>query len=421
MRSFQKYLEIALNNFPHMLLAEMVRDKLEDQGIFLNKAKIAKVTQKLIDGELEGYNIFPWKFWDNKKVTLNFTEDDLKKIETESDEFLNNKLSGLMLSVSSEMAPKILKDLKKQFPTALRKDRNNIKGFKNRLMKRWGRPLDSLKFLLMMSREFGEEIYQDLLENSNDDKPYLIDALARLHGRACQVTYEIICLLENGLADGAMSRWRTLHEISVIALFLSEHGETVAERYIEFQQVESWKALQQYIQHYEILRQQPPSDDEMQEVQEAFEKLINKYGKDFRNEYGWASDCLQRQNPKFSDLEKACKIDHLRPFYKMASYSTHANPKGIYFQMSSASVENLILAGPSNAGLADPGHNTALSLMKVWVALSTIDPTFDTILFSKMMNLLAYEIGDKFLKAHNKLEEDEEKIDRSYFTDYANE
>ena len=47
--------------------------------------------------------------------------------------------------------------------------------------------------------------------------------------RACQVTDEIICLLENGFADGAMARWRTLHEIAVVAVVISQHGENLCD------------------------------------------------------------------------------------------------------------------------------------------------------------------------------------------------
>lgn len=42
---------------------------------------------------------------------------------------------------------------------------------------------------------------------------------------------EIICLVENGFTDGAMQRWRTFSEYSVIIMFILQQGETVAEAY----------------------------------------------------------------------------------------------------------------------------------------------------------------------------------------------
>jgi hypothetical protein len=57
---------------------------------------------------------------------------------------------------------------------------------------------------------------------------------------------EIIVLLENELADGAMARWRTLHEITTVAILIEKYGEDVAERYVNNQIVESKKAPAAY-------------------------------------------------------------------------------------------------------------------------------------------------------------------------------
>jgi len=72
--------------------------------------------------------------------------------------------------------------------------------------------------------------------------------MLRLHIRACQVTNEIIILLENGYADGAMARWRTLHEIATVAAVIAKFGDELAERYVHYQIVESTKALTAYEQ-----------------------------------------------------------------------------------------------------------------------------------------------------------------------------
>lgn len=43
---------------------------------------------------------------------------------------------------------------------------------------------------------------------------------------------EIICLIENGYTDGAMQRWRSYFEYSVIIMFILQQGEEVADEYI---------------------------------------------------------------------------------------------------------------------------------------------------------------------------------------------
>jgi hypothetical protein len=67
--------------------------------------------------------------------------------------------------------------------------------------------------------------------------------LIRLLVRACQVTDEILCLLENGFAGGAMARWRTRHEIAVVAAVILQHSDEISKRYLAHQHVESKRAM----------------------------------------------------------------------------------------------------------------------------------------------------------------------------------
>ena len=42
---------------------------------------------------------------------------------------------------------------------------------------------------------------------------------------------------------------------------------------------------------------------------------------------------LSKQDLNFSDIERAVRLDHLRPYYKLASHNVHANPKGMLFRL----------------------------------------------------------------------------------------
>ena len=63
------------------------------------------------------------------------------------------------------------------------------------------------------------------------EKPFLQFALLRIHETAIKVMREAKILLENGSASGAMARWRTLFELSVVANYLIKHPE-LSEKYI---------------------------------------------------------------------------------------------------------------------------------------------------------------------------------------------
>ena len=90
----------------------------------------------------------------------------------------------------------------------------------------------------------------------------------------------------------------------------------------------------------------------------------------------------------------------------MASHNVHANPKGVFFKLGLLGETNTLLAGRSNAGLADPGHAAALSLVQVSSVLLHLYPTLDSQIAMKVMDALRDEIGATLLGAHKKLEAD---------------
>ncbi|MEH7491444.1 DUF5677 domain-containing protein [Neobacillus niacini] len=73
--------------------------------------------------------------------------------------------------------------------------------------------------------EENEADFQHCIKRYNALKPLLIKYI--------DVFDEIICLIENGFPDGAMQRWRTFLEYSIIIIFILEQGEEVAEAYGE--------------------------------------------------------------------------------------------------------------------------------------------------------------------------------------------
>lgn len=244
-------------------------------------------------------------------------------------------------------------------------------------------------------------------EGDGGNSPKAFAILIKLHARSCQIAEEIVCLLSNGFADGAMARWRTLHEVAAVGYLIQRHGDELAERYEHHQIVESRKAAIQYQQHQKRLRQRPFSKRTLRKIETDRASVLATYGPDFANRQGWAAKHLGKRNPSIADIQEATGIDHLAPYYRMASHNVHANPKGGFFNLGRIGKTNTLLAGPSNAGLADPGHATALSLVQMSSLLLKFDPTLDNQIAMKVMNALVDEIGAALLKAHKKLKADE--------------
>jgi hypothetical protein len=239
------------------------------------------------------------------------------------------------------------------------------------------------------------------------DAPLSVDVLTRLHARACQIAEEVACLLEGGFADGAMARWRTLQEISAVAGLISEHGEELAERYVEHDAIECARAARQYQKYHAQLGAEAITAEEMQEIEGQAKALKDKYGKEYGSANGWAAKHLGVAEPKIDQIIAAARIDHMMAYYKIASHNVHANPRGIFFKLGITGEAAVLLAGPSNAGLEDPGQNTAISLMQITSALALLNPTLDDLIAMRVIQQLADQIGASFVEAHRQLERDE--------------
>ena len=74
----------------------------------------------------------------------------------------------------------------------------------------------------------------------------------------------------------------------------------------------------------------------------------------------------------FADIEKASGLDHLRPYYKMASHNVHANPRGISFHLGLSDGSDILLAGPSSYGLTDPAHGAAMSVHQATIPMLSL-------------------------------------------------
>jgi len=315
-------------------------------------------------------------------------------------------LADLFAEAAEDLSKSILADLKHRWSAESRRNRRQIDGFRRRLYKRWKLPLEGLNMLLTVSREFGASINEELRQSPDPSIKFLVEVLTRSHARACQVAEEIVCLLDGGFADGAMARWRTLHEIAVVALFISAHGEDLAERYVMHQKVESRRAAVEYEKVRGRLKYEPLDAKEVKQLEDDFAAVITRFGPTFKEQYGWAAQQLGNPKPTFADIERAARIDHLRAHYRMASHNVHANPKGVLFKLGLLHETHILLSGPSNAGLADPGHGAAISLAQVSTTLSVLHPTLDTNVSLRVIAQLVHEVGEMFGQAHIDLEND---------------
>jgi hypothetical protein len=238
----------------------------------------------------------------------------------------------------------------------------------------WAPAFEHLEMLIRLAYEVGDDFNQHYGEDAYRYDDLVFSVVVRLQARGVRIAEEILVLLKAGFGQGALARWRALHEVAVVAAFIAKHGHRVAERYVEHYDVEAYRAIEEFQTRAEQLAYEPYSDDEVNAARAARDAATDRHGAAFGRPYGWATEAL-RANPAVSSLrgfqaiEADVERDHLRPHYRTASHSTHANPHSIMLAPDQRDTDPGILAGPSPFGLADAGHSTCVSLVDLTATL----------------------------------------------------
>ncbi|MCE9648609.1 MAG: DUF5677 domain-containing protein [Parvibaculum sp.] len=398
-----------LRDVARLELEHMLRSKLTQAGVKVRTTVLRKAAEHILSGNSENFE-FGNAAADAADIEI--TEHDLNEVLDRIEKFGSEELPQIATEVADQTATDLYKYLRKKWPKEHRQQIADLSKFKRNLEKRYGEGLDKLRILMTIAREWGQKTHNRKLAQSGGNLSYLDEVLLRLHVRACQVAMEIVLLLETGLADGAMARWRTLHEITTVATLVSEHGEDIAKRYAEYQVVESKKAMIAYEECREELGFAPYSKKQTRKILAEYARLIEAYGKPFGGEYGWIAHLLGQGPQKrvtFAILQQAAGNKLMRAHYQMASYNVHASPKGVYFKLGELATSTVWLAGVSNAGLVEPAQNAALSLAKTTMLICNdlTAPISENYVFVKIVDSLMREIPQDFDRADRKLKRDD--------------
>lgn len=205
-----------------------------------------------------------------------------------------------------------------------------------------------------------------------------------------------------------MARWRTLHEISVVAAVIRHYGNDIAAKYSDHQGVESKRKLDKYLVCYKDLGYKPLSARAQNKIVKTYNAAIARYGKPFKSDYGWAAFHLNNDWPTFADLEKAAGRAEMRSHYQMGNDNIHAGIKSMYFRLGLLNRDGL-LAGRSNAGLMEPGQNTAHTLTQLAAIVGLSEPIMDDLVAADMMRMLRDAVPKSLHKAARKLLSDDKK------------
>jgi hypothetical protein len=300
------------------------------------------------------------------------------------------------------ISPKIEEMLKASwFKEGLKNEQGLVTKFDRDVWTTWREPLELLWLVIDLACKSAENV-NSLSQEAEPEHPHLREVMTRLHTRGVRIAKEILVLLRNGFADGAAARWRTLHETTVVAFFVWEHGEECAQQFLAHDAVELHRAAGAYARCCDKLGYDPMPQEEAALLEKEYQEVIEEFGPDFKKEYGWATKFLGKKRVFFSDLESAVDFDSMRFDYGQASHEVHVSARSLLAHLGLVE-ENTLLAGPSIHGLSQAGSNTARSLILLSATCVQVHPIMDAFISSYVMMLLAGEAHASFASIESKL------------------
>jgi hypothetical protein len=397
-----------------VVLRQAIRSKFAATGLALDDGELAEILNDVhnydsssTENSEDMDNVYLRIDHENHEIEI--TEQDVDAAMEVLTADLEDEYSRFIEQASGETLKRIRQDARR----TLKANRRTRARFEARLQNRWQTAIDLLELFISLSLEAGSEFNEQYQNAAAEEKDVLFDVLRNLHARACQVAWEVLALIRAGFADGAHSRWRTLHEIAIVAMFIAHHGREVAQRYLDHEFVEAHKAAIEHQRCSEAMRYEPLSDEEFEQIESNYQELIASYDENFRHDYGWAAEALSKKKPTFRDIELAVGLDKWRPYYKMASHNVHAGTKGITFRLGLLSNKPpLLLAGASNTGFTDPAHSTAISLLQVTTTMLVTRPSADASVLCQILQILQDEVGNEFLTIQRSIEAAEKRSKR---------
>ena len=299
----------------------------------------------------------------------------------------------------SEMAGVIHEELQRRSKEMLAEEAGNTRAFERRNKRRWRLPLEQLKVMIRIVEESAESLVAEWNKKHKDD-PYTFGALNHLCVRSLVLSREIICLIEGGFADGALGRWRSLHETAVVACFIAERDELTAERFLASFICKSKKAMLQYNEYAERANLGPFSDEDIRTAEKECHELEARLGKRLGDDYGWAREALNAKvKPTLFALEQATGLDHWRPRFRWSSQNIHSDYRPPLSSLGMAEAKDAMhLTGQSNSGMVDPIQMTAISLQVAATSFLTRWTNTDRLVTSRILDRISRDIGPLAMK-----------------------
>lgn len=346
---------------------------------------------------------------DDEALLQGLIEDRLEELSEEIDD--EDELSEAVSEFFDDLVDANYDGLMDHMDNTLEDRRETIDGFRDRLYDTWKEPIDLFEAYTLFCQEIGQMYSHDRREAAMADEDLVQLALVKLHGRACLLSREILTLIKNGFADAAHARWRSIHEVAVVAEFIRQSGQETAKRFLLHKTIDDYYHASAIRDHQDDLDVEPITDEDFEEIKSLREKLLDQFGQSYDGTWGWAAHELD--SGRFRELQEKAGLEQHRPYYVYASKANiHSGAMGTFDQLNTVRngpVQGTV-AGPSNYGFTLPATHTARALSLCTTSLIMHRPNEEYIVQMLTSDKFLRDIEKAFPKVRAEIQERDEEM-----------
>lgn len=265
----------------------------------------------------------------------------------------------------------------------------------------WGPAIDQFDLLRHIVLDWNYEALEH--RRGAYAMPSTAFALTRLVARAYEVAGELISLVRDGYSDGALARWRSLHEICVVAIFLARRSDRCSEMYLSHHLVEQLRLLEVDRVTGAIAVRDAQRERYARNLRIRKTAAVKKFGAAFARDYGWASVELGRDRTTFRDLESQVGLETLRRGYQQANSTVHGGALAALTRISLGPDQGIDGAEISPAYGCEVAMNYATASLSMLVAeLSLYTENADLVAMSLVIHNAGRKIREQISQVQKK-------------------
>lgn len=372
---------------------KLVTRKAKESGYVLSRRE----QRRIIDGLKNGTTprLRCWRFWERgKTVSLGITDEDLEDVDRRLGR-MTDLLPQVITDTYSNAAPILADALVGRWPSERRGRKRHSRTFLRQVRRTYGRSLDYLGVLIAVVEELAAMVSVD----ESQERDARDEAVIRVVATACKVASEVVVLVTEGYASGALARWRTLHELAVVAEFLAGSDVDLSQAFLLHEITEERRERELYRKFHKAFAEgEPPEPDDIEE--QLHKQLISEFGSSFEGDYGWAVGVLKEKRATFAAIERYVRAEEFRAPFRTASRSVHPGAAGcgdLFEHLETGA----LAGGPSPTGGGMALELAGRTLLRAGAAVGLLRPTLDNLIGVRTLVELVERLEAELARGRN--------------------